>query len=260
MYRCAGVDLAAEPLVGVGLVCRRRHTDEIGRVFAAIRDAGVPRLLGFGVKLLDLRRRGHLLTSAERWPGRCGPRREPSLPRLHRTHQLRQPSPTRLCLGRPNHRGDGCTQPTHPTQHPGGTRRMTTVSCNDNGDVHTPPDGPIPAARSRPRLIADADTRTLDESAKQTGIVQPVSAADDTPAFIHAWGGYGRPRTGPVPGERGLTYCTTRLYQHLCGHVEKWPATTALDEEGCDACESAPVPGGWQPLYRRGDSFQDGTP
>jgi hypothetical protein len=64
----------------------------------------------------------------------------------------------------------------------------------------------------------------------------------------------------PVPGGRGLTYCTGRLYQHLCGHVEEWPPTTALDEEGCDACESAPVPGGWQPLYRRGDSFQDGTP
>jgi hypothetical protein len=76
---------------------------------------------------------------------------------------------------------------------------------------------------------------------------QQPAAVDDAPTFIHAWGGYGRPKTGPVPGERGLAYCTTRLYQHTCGHVEDWPTSTALDGEGCDACESAPVPGGWQP-------------
>jgi hypothetical protein len=88
---------------------------------------------------------------------------------------------------------------------------------------------------------------------------QPAAGAGDAPTFIHAWGGSGRPRTGLVPGERGLTYCIGRLYQHLCSHVEEWPTTAVLDEQGCDACESAPVPGGWQPLYRRSDSFPDGA-
>jgi hypothetical protein len=89
--------------------------------------------------------------------------------------------------------------------------------------------------------------------------VQELTVVDDPPIFIHAWSGYERPKAGAVPGVRGLDYCTGRLYQHTCGHVEDWPTTTSLDGEGCDACESAPVPGGWQPLYRRGDSFQDGT-
>jgi hypothetical protein len=89
--------------------------------------------------------------------------------------------------------------------------------------------------------------------------VQELTVVDDPPIFIHAWSGYERPKAGAVPGVRGLDYCTGRLYQHTCGHVEDWPTTTALDGEGCDACESAPVPAGWQPLYRRGDSFQDGT-
>jgi hypothetical protein len=79
-YRAAGVDLAAEPLVGVGSVCRRQHTDEIGRVFAAIRDAGVVRLHGFGVKTLGLRRYGHLLTSMDSLSWSMQARREPALP------------------------------------------------------------------------------------------------------------------------------------------------------------------------------------
>jgi hypothetical protein len=79
MFRAVGVDLTAEPLVGVGSVCRRQHTEEIGRVFAAIRDAGVPRLHGFGVKLLGLRRYGHLLTSGDSLSWSMQARREPAL-------------------------------------------------------------------------------------------------------------------------------------------------------------------------------------
>jgi hypothetical protein len=79
MFRAVGVDLTAEPLVGVGSVCRRQHTEEIGRVFTAIRDAGVPRLHGFGVKLLGLRRYGHLLTSGDSLSWSMQARREPAL-------------------------------------------------------------------------------------------------------------------------------------------------------------------------------------
>jgi hypothetical protein len=61
-YERAGVDLAAEPLVGVGSVCRRQHTDAIWQVFAALR--GLP-LHGFGVKLEGLRRYSDGITSAD---------------------------------------------------------------------------------------------------------------------------------------------------------------------------------------------------
>jgi hypothetical protein len=80
MYQQAGVDLTTERLVGVGSVCRRQHAEEIGQVFAAIRDAGVPRLHGFGVKTLGLRRYGHLLTSADSMAWSMQARREPPLP------------------------------------------------------------------------------------------------------------------------------------------------------------------------------------
>lgn len=79
-YRAAGVDLAAEPVVGVGSVCRRQGTAEIGEVFTAIRDAGVMRLHGFGVKALGLRRYGHLLASADSMAWSMQARREAPLP------------------------------------------------------------------------------------------------------------------------------------------------------------------------------------
>jgi hypothetical protein len=80
MFRAVGVDLTAEALVGIGSVCRRQHTDEIGQVFAAIWDAGVARLHGFGVKTLGLRRYGHLLTSGDSLSWSMQARREPALP------------------------------------------------------------------------------------------------------------------------------------------------------------------------------------
>ncbi|AEL19734.1 queuine tRNA-ribosyltransferase [Mycobacterium phage Kratio] len=66
MYAAAGVDLTRVPLVGVGSVCRRQHTDEIRAVFEAIlsRDPGLP-VHGFGVKSLGLRVYGDLLTTAD---------------------------------------------------------------------------------------------------------------------------------------------------------------------------------------------------
>lgn len=63
LYHDAGVKLADEPLVGLGTVCRRQATDEIGRIVATL--AETCRLHGFGVKLAGLRRYGWLLTSAD---------------------------------------------------------------------------------------------------------------------------------------------------------------------------------------------------
>lgn len=55
MYDRAGIDLAKEPVVGVGSVCRRQGTDDAVRVFDAIARA-MPnlRLHGFGFKVLGL--------------------------------------------------------------------------------------------------------------------------------------------------------------------------------------------------------------
>lgn len=65
LYAAAGVDLTAEPLVGLGSVCRRQATGEAHAIIAALRRRGVARLHGFGVKTLGLQRYGHLLASAD---------------------------------------------------------------------------------------------------------------------------------------------------------------------------------------------------
>jgi hypothetical protein len=73
-YAAAGIDLAAEPLVGLGSVCRRQATTEIGAIVWTLRVAGV-RLHGFGVKADGLRTYGHWLTSADSMAGSYGARR-----------------------------------------------------------------------------------------------------------------------------------------------------------------------------------------
>lgn len=64
MYREAGVDLRAEPVVGVGSVCRLQHTDTIERVFSELAPLGLA-LHGFGVKTKGLMRYAHHLASSD---------------------------------------------------------------------------------------------------------------------------------------------------------------------------------------------------
>lgn len=64
MYARAGIDLLAEPVVGVGSVCRRQNTDEAARIFGSLADTGI-RTHGFGVKTSGLSKFGHLLESAD---------------------------------------------------------------------------------------------------------------------------------------------------------------------------------------------------
>jgi hypothetical protein len=89
MYAAAGIDLPAEPLVGVGSVCRRQGTAEAHQIMAALHARGITRLHGFGVKTLGLARYGHLLTSAD------------SLAWSEDARRLRHPMP-----GCPGHRPD----------------------------------------------------------------------------------------------------------------------------------------------------------
>lgn len=63
-YAVAGVDLFSLPLVGLGTVCRRQATTEIGNLVRSLAAAGLP-LHGFGVKLDGLAAYGRLLESAD---------------------------------------------------------------------------------------------------------------------------------------------------------------------------------------------------
>lgn len=65
-YEDAGIDLRNYPLVGVGSVCRRQHSEEIREILMSLheRDSGVE-LHGFGIKVQGLTKYGHLLRSAD---------------------------------------------------------------------------------------------------------------------------------------------------------------------------------------------------
>jgi hypothetical protein len=64
LYTAASIDLTAEPLVGVGSICRRQGTAEIAAIIKALHDRGL-RLHGFGVKTIGLSRYGQYLASAD---------------------------------------------------------------------------------------------------------------------------------------------------------------------------------------------------
>ncbi|WP_442941400.1 deazapurine DNA modification protein DpdA family protein [Nocardia sp. NBC_00403] len=66
LYAKAGIDLAAEPIVAIGSVCRRQNTSEAAEIITAITDA-VPgiRLHGFGIKTSGLADYGSLLASSD---------------------------------------------------------------------------------------------------------------------------------------------------------------------------------------------------
>lgn len=52
-----------------------------------------------------------------------------------------------------------------------------------------------------------------------------------------------------------------QLYIHGCRNAEWWHEATQgpINDQGCDACESAPFTGGWQPVYVR-DTTRAGQP
>jgi len=81
MYADAGVDLSAVPLVGVGSVCRRQHTDEIRAVFEAIleRDPQMP-LHGFGGQVRGFKKYGQLCRTTDTMSWSINARKNPPLP------------------------------------------------------------------------------------------------------------------------------------------------------------------------------------
>lgn len=78
-YLAAGVDLTKEPTVGVGSVCRRQSTSEIGRIFAELRGLGIA-CHGFGVKTEGLSLYARHLASADSMAWSYNARRNVPLP------------------------------------------------------------------------------------------------------------------------------------------------------------------------------------
>lgn len=74
LYEAAGIDLTAEYRVGLGSVCRRQNSDQIGAIVTALHALGI-KLHGFGIKRQGLKRYGHLLTSADSMAWSYGARR-----------------------------------------------------------------------------------------------------------------------------------------------------------------------------------------
>lgn len=87
LYGEAGVDLADYAVVGVGSVCRRQHTSQIGEVLGALlaRDPLLP-IHAFGLKMHGLRTYGHLLCSADSCAWSFQARRNPPRPGCTHAH------------------------------------------------------------------------------------------------------------------------------------------------------------------------------
>lgn len=78
-YADAGVELAGEPIVGLGSVCRRQATGEITRIVATLAELGIA-LHGFGVKVGGVERYGPLLASFDSMAWSYDARRADPLP------------------------------------------------------------------------------------------------------------------------------------------------------------------------------------
>ncbi len=75
-YARAGVDLAREPLVGVGSICRRQATGEAEDILRELQSLGI-RVHGFGLKKQGLARTASVLASADSMAWSFDARRKP---------------------------------------------------------------------------------------------------------------------------------------------------------------------------------------
>ena len=84
MYRDAGVDLSAEPIVGLGSVCRRSRTDEAIRLVHYLADHDL-NLHGFGLKGDTFRALRYVLVSADSMAWSFRGRHEPGCGPSHKS-------------------------------------------------------------------------------------------------------------------------------------------------------------------------------
>lgn len=84
LYAAAGVDLTTLPVVGLGSVCRRQGTGEIGLIVSTLADLGL-RLHGFGVKTEGLAEYADGLASADSMAWSFRGRHVPGCTPTHKT-------------------------------------------------------------------------------------------------------------------------------------------------------------------------------
>jgi hypothetical protein len=77
-FNVAGIDLTAEPIVGIGSVCRRADVGPIGDLIVRLADEGI-KLHGFGIKQDGIRRYGFALASADSMAWSFTARRAPGV-------------------------------------------------------------------------------------------------------------------------------------------------------------------------------------
>ena len=85
-YERAGIDLAREPIVGVGTVCRRQNTLTASVLMCGLASMGL-RLHGFGFKATGLRMSAGHLASADSLAWSYNARRERPLPECRGRHK-----------------------------------------------------------------------------------------------------------------------------------------------------------------------------
>lgn len=78
LYDQAGIYLPAAGVVGVGSVCRRQHTDEIGAIMRELASGGIM-LHGFGVKKEGLAEYGRYLSSSDSMSWSYNARKHPAM-------------------------------------------------------------------------------------------------------------------------------------------------------------------------------------
>lgn len=86
LYEVAGVELAREPLVGVGTVCRRQGTSKASLIMRTLASGGL-RLHGFGFKTQGLASCGDALASADSLAWSYSARRAAPLPGHEARHK-----------------------------------------------------------------------------------------------------------------------------------------------------------------------------
>ena len=86
MYERAGVNLVSAAHVGIGSVCRRQSTKEIGDVLRALYNAGLRNIHGFGVKTSGLKLTHRYLKTSDSMAWSYNARKHPPLPEHEGKH------------------------------------------------------------------------------------------------------------------------------------------------------------------------------
>lgn len=79
LYLHSGVDIFKHPVVAIGSVCRRQHTDEAGKIFKRISELGL-NLHGFGLKLTAMKKYKEYVHSSDSMAWSFAARRDNPLP------------------------------------------------------------------------------------------------------------------------------------------------------------------------------------